>query len=480
MKSRLILVVLTACIAAAATLAVARRSGSNRDSAGKSAEPEAVADDSLVVISPERQQAAAVKTATAEKRAIQTRVTVPGRLQYDDTRHVELRATVSGIVTDIFVKPGDHVDKGAILAAASSPEIGQARSEILKRQDEFDLASQRKQWADQIVKGIEAVVGGISEQKPAEEIRKETAESSLGEYREKLMTAYSRYWLAGQLNSKLSGAVDAGAIARRTALERQSEEETAQSALQAAIEQSRYDGKMQAREAEILAADARRRLELARQTLKAILGPGAGDNLGERGEDLAKVEIRAPFEGEIERRTCTVSERVDVGASLFVLADPSQLWVSAEVREQEWEASALTPGCRLRVTVPALNQESYDAELYYVGREVSRDAHSLPIMGRLDNSKGRLRPGLFVQVELPVGEAVQKIVVPSEAVQTHEGRPVVFVEEAEGRYRRREVKTGASVEGWTEVKAGIAAGERVVSEGAFLLKSEQLLEGERE
>src|SRR5204863_9710444 len=106
--------------------------------------------------------------------------------------------------------------------------------------------------------------------------------------------------------------------------------------------------------------------------------------------------------------------------------------------------------------------------------------HSLPIMGRLDNSKGRLRPGLFVQVELPVGEAVQRLVVPAGAVQTHDGRPVVYVEEAAGRYRRKDVKTGASSEGWTEVKSGVAAGDRAVSEGAFLLKSEQLLEGERE
>jgi cobalt-zinc-cadmium efflux system membrane fusion protein len=435
-------------------------------------------DESLVIIAPERRQAAALKITPVEMRGLQSRVTVPGRLQYDDTRHVELRATVAGIVTEISVKPGDHVEKGAILAVASSPEIGQARSEVLKRQDEFELALQRQEWADQVVKGIENLVAGIKDQKSAEDIRKATTGSNLGEYREKLMTAYSRYWLASQLNARLTSAVDSGAIARRTALERQSEEETSQSALQAAVEQARHDGKMQAREAEILVADSRRRLELSRQTLKAILGPGAGDSLGETGGDLGRVEIRAPFTGEIERRTCTVSERANVGDSLFVLADPSQIWVSADVREQEWEASSLTPGCRLRVTVPALNNESFDADLYYVGREVARDANSLPIMGRLDNSQGRLRPGLFVQVELPVGQAVQRLVVPDGAIQTFDGHPVVYREEAEGRYRRTVVKPGISSDGWTEVTGGLADGDRVVSEGAFLLKSEQLLEAE--
>ncbi|HVJ68210.1 MAG TPA: hypothetical protein VM510_09515, partial [Caulifigura sp.] len=107
--------------------------------------------------------------------------------------------------------------------------------------------------------------------------------------------------------------------------------------------------------------------------------------------------------------------------------------------------------------------------------EVSREAHSLPIMGRLDNSKGRLRPGLFVQVELPIGQVTQQLAVPDAAVQTFVGRPVVYVETAEGHFRRTEIKVGATADGWTEVQQGLVAGDRVVSEGAFLLKSEELL-----
>jgi cobalt-zinc-cadmium efflux system membrane fusion protein len=480
MKSRFSLVIAVLCLIGGIWIVTWWKGVSlNARSEPETATPSAD-DDSLVVLTAGLRQAANIKAVPVELRALQRRVIVPGRLQYDDTLHVDLRAIVSGIITEISVKPGDRVEKGAVLAVASSPDIGQARSDVLMRQAELELAVQRQQWANQVVKGIDDLIAGIKDRKSAEEIRQATSENNLGEHREKLMTAYSRFWLATELSSRLSGIVDSGAIARRTTLERQAEDEAARSALQAAIEQSKHDGTMQAREAEILVADARRRLELARQTLKSILGPGAGDSLGETGLELARVEIRAPFAGEIQRRTCTVSERVNVGDSMFVLADSSHLWVSADVREQEWEASALTAGCRLRVVVPALHNESFDAELYYVGREVSLDAHSLPIMGRLDNSRGQLRPGLFVQVELPIGPAVKRLAVPDEAVQTKDGHPVVYVEEAEDRYRCAEIKIGATSDGWTEVLQGVTVGDRVVSEGAFLLKSEQLLEREPE
>lgn len=477
MKSRLLVVATIACLIGAAIWGVFRWKGSSLEakSDADGSEASAGADPAIVELSAERLKAAAIRVVPAAMRSLQSRVLVPGRLQYDDTRHIEIRATTSAIVTDISVKPGDRVEQGALLSVVSSPEIGQARSEVLKRQAESELAVQKQQWADQIEKGINDIVKGINDRKPADEIRQSTSRINLGEYREKLMTAYNRYWLATQLSSKLNTVADSGAIARKTVLERMSEEETAQSALQAAIEQSRHDSAIQSREADNTLADARRRLELARQAVKSLLGPGAGDSLGETGTELGRVEIRAPFAGEIERRSCTVSERVNVGDSLFVLADSSQLWVSADVREQEWAASALTPGCRLRVTVPAMSNDCFDAELYYVGREVSREGHSLPIMGRLDNLKGQLRPGLFVQVELPIGQVMQRLAVPEASVQSFDGRPVVYVEVAEGRYRRTEIKPGDTADGWTEVQQGLADGDRVVSEGAFLLKSEELL-----
>jgi len=92
----------------------------------------------------------------------------------------------------------------------------------------------------------------------------------------------------------------------------------------------------------------------------------------------------------------------------------------------------------------------------------------------LPNPQGRLKPEMYATVMLGEGEPRPVVVVPASAVQDIDGKPIVFVEEAKGRYRRRDVTVGPERDGTLEVKTGLRAGERIVVTGAFLLKSELL------
>jgi cobalt-zinc-cadmium efflux system membrane fusion protein len=91
------------------------------------------------------------------------------------------------------------------------------------------------------------------------------------------------------------------------------------------------------------------------------------------------------------------------------------------------------------------------------------------------NPEEKLRPGMFVKAHVDVpqsyeGETV--LAVPQSALQTLEGRTTLFVQQGEGVFGRRVVETGHTFEGFTEVYKGIAAGDVVVTEGSFVLKSE--------
>ncbi|MBI4169562.1 MAG: efflux RND transporter periplasmic adaptor subunit, partial [Acidobacteria bacterium] len=105
--------------------------------------------------------------------------------------------------------------------------------------------------------------------------------------------------------------------------------------------------------------------------------------------------------------------------------------------------------------------------------EASRTAHVRVV---LENRSGKLRPGLFVTVAMPLRGAseVEAAAVPDDAVQKLSGLPAVFVELEPGLYELRPVETGREAHGMVEVRHGLEEGEKVVARGAFVLKSELL------
>jgi len=244
-------------------------------------------------------------------------------------------------------------------------------------------------------------------------------------------------------------------------------------------EQSAFDTKREQERARADFEDCQRRHDLARHHLNSLLGyPDSEQSTQGDAPDLSQIEMRAPFAGTIEESVYGVSERLKQGDRQFVLADTSRLWVSANLREADWKVLGIQPDTPLTVETPALPGEKFTAKVYYVGREVSPTSNAVPLVASLDNSGGRLRPGLFVRVSIPLEEQTEVLAVPEQGLMEHERRRFVFVEEQPGRLRRVDVKTGRVSDGWIEIRSGLKAGDRVVTKGAFLLKSELLLERE--
>ena len=93
----------------------------------------------------------------------------------------------------------------------------------------------------------------------------------------------------------------------------------------------------------------------------------------------------------------------------------------------------------------------------------------------LDNPANRLKPGMLVHTRLFFHDEVKGMIVPEAAVQTLNGQPVVFVRVAPGRYAVRPVETGPSLDGNIVLLRGVKAGETVVTQGSFVLKSQVVL-----
>ncbi|MCA9039934.1 MAG: efflux RND transporter periplasmic adaptor subunit [Planctomycetaceae bacterium] len=441
-------------------------------------EPEATIG--LVQLTQEKLVAGGLETETVTTHLLQPEHTVPGRLLYNETRHISIKTPITGILSELPVKPGDKVSQGDLIAVVNSADIGRARSEILRCQSVVDLAVTEHDRMKLISQNLEELLEALKQQMSLDQIEKAYSSKSLGDYRKELLTAYSRYLLATELLENVKPIAQSGAIAGRQMREWESEVQITRSAFRTSCDQSRYDAQQAERSAAYKLADAERMLTIAQQELKTLMGNSTDQFVEFSGDTLSSLEIRAPFDGSIESLVLAKNERLSTTDPICVLADTTSLYVSADIREKDWQAVELEPGTEIKVTSPALPGETLTAKIHYIGREVSVASNAVPLIATIDNSSGQLRPGMFVRVQIPVGAARESIAVPLESVMKHDNEAFVFIDKGENAFERIDIKTGTETQDWVEVLSGLQAGQKVVRDGAFLLKSELLLEGEEE
>lgn len=405
---------------------------------------------------------------------------VPGRLQYDDRKHIEIKAPTEGVIVEMRVKTGDSVKTGQILAVLNSPEIGTARADLLQRTADYQLARKQYDWKELIQNNVQKLVDALLSQRTMESVEKEFSDSKLGDYRSQLLPAYSRYLLAVMINQKSGPLAKSGAISQQTQQMREVDEQETRAALKALCEQSIHDVRQERDQMLAALNDADNRRTISRQHLESLLGSvvDTGSEDLKSAAKLSRLEIIAPFGGTIEERTFSQSERVNRTDSLFTLAQTDSLWVAADIRESDWSAISLNSGQELTVKVIAFPDLTFSARLYYVGRKVSPTTNSVPLIAEIKNPGGILRPGMFAQVMIPGKQKSDVIAVPAQAVLDDAAQEFVFVKDSDRLFRRVDIQSGFKTEDWVEVQNGLTGGEQVVEEGAFTLKSELLLERE--
>jgi cobalt-zinc-cadmium efflux system membrane fusion protein len=439
-------------------------------------------DTDIVTLPEGKLTAANLETASVQSNVLEIANIITGRIQYDERKHVDIKAPLDGLLQEIVVTPGEQVERGELIAILRSPEIGQARSEVIKRKRELDLATQILNRESTISENLNKLLVKITPPANVTTSELNIDESALGVYRQEILTAHAKLQLAQELLGNIQPLAETGAIPGRTIRERQAELQIARSTFQTACDQAIYNSTQSKLESEAKVAESQRQFNLAQQLLEALLGYKDNEdstNLTSE-EALSRLEIRAPFSGTIESRGFANQERVSKGDSILVLANTTSLYVSANLREGDWSAISLIAGTKIKVEVPALEHRSFDATVSFVGREIDSESKAIPLIATIDNQEGLLRPGMFVRVTIPIGKPREAITVSSNAIVQHENHSFAFVNLGGGRFRKVDVRTGQSTEDWIEVLDGLNLGDAVVARGAFLLKSELLLQGETE
>ncbi len=410
----------------------------------------------------------------------QETLTVSGRVDYDQTRRVEIPATTSAVVLNILVQPGQQVSAGQVLAELSSSEVAAVRSELLLRDEELALAEEQFRWDATTYTNVQELVAALQSRPQVEQLEAQFRDRILGRAREQLLAAYARWRAAEQLVSSAQPLAEEGTLPRPTLVERQLELHKASAELRGLCEQVTFQLKQVRDQARIARNEAQRRRDIAEHRLSTLLGYQDSIDAWTTQGDLSRYEVRSPASFTVERRYKAAAERVTPGEPLFLLADTSHLWVRAEVREQDWWKIKVEPGQYLRVQFPGMPHHKLKGRIVYIGREASRDSRAIPLVLMIENADHRFRPGMYAQVIVPVGSPRPVLQIPEPAVVRHQGQTFVFVASSDGSWQRRDVEC-LSVDGeMIPIVSGLSEGERVAVEDVFLLKSALLLESETE
>jgi len=212
-----------------------------------------------------------------------------------------------------------------------------------------------------------------------------------------------------------------------------------------------------------LAATARERLLLAGMSQAETAEVERG------GSPHRQVTMKSPMSGVVVAREVNLGAHVRAGALLYRIADPSQVWVVADVFEQDLPHVAV--GQEVRVEIPHSSEREREGRISYVYPTLDPNRRTGRVRIELDNPEGFLSPGMLANVtfSVPLGE---HLAIPAEALIFTGGRRLVFVDKSEGRLRPVEVQVGPQGGDWVAVEEGLEEHDLVVTSGAFLLAAE--------
>ncbi|HUL13407.1 MAG TPA: efflux RND transporter periplasmic adaptor subunit [Methylococcaceae bacterium] len=213
-------------------------------------------------------------------------------------------------------------------------------------------------------------------------------------------------------------------------------------------------------------ARARSETERARLRLAnlGVQGGGRTDN---------RFALHAPIAGTITERNVNpgMEVRPDLAAPLFVISDIGHLWVLMDVFEKD--IGLIHVGQEVSVRVPAYPDERFPATVDYISQVVDEITRTVKVRCLLPNRAGKLLPAMYAAIDVQSEPGDRAVVVPLSALFTEGESDWLFVAIGDGHYQKRPVKVGLRLKDKAVVEEGLNPGERLVVDGALLLRTEE-------
>jgi len=230
-------------------------------------------------------------------------------------------------------------------------------------------------------------------------------------------------------------------------------------------EKKLWQDKITAEQDYLQAQQAYREAEINAQTSKATLSAlNADDTEGK----LNRYVLRAPFDGIVIEKHIALGEAVKEDANIFLISDLSSVWVEVVLTPKDLENTQVGDEVTIRSTSSNL---SAIGKINYIGNLLGEQTRTAKARVVITNPNLVWRPGLFVDVALSRGKKDLAVAVQSDAIQTLDGKTVLFIKVPNG-FKAQVVTTGVSDDKWTEILDGMSIDVPYAAAGSFVVKAE--------
>ena len=343
-----------------------------------------------------------VQAVTAELRLLDKTLAVTGSLNPDES--VTVSAEVPGRVQTIAVDFGNHVRKGQVVAELDKQELS--------------IAVERAKAS------LAQALARLGLDSSQEAVRPEST-PSIRQAQAQMEDAKSKFQNASSL-------VKSGDISQERFTEAQKVYEARRAVYEAARDDARtLTAQVQALQAEVKLAQKR----------------------------LSDATVRAPFDGEVSQKHVSPGQYIKENTPIVTVVKTSPLRLRVEIPETA--AGAVRVGTRLTFTTDAAPGEQFSAVVRELNPSLDAQSRTLAAEARLTGNHPRLRPGMFVQVQLDIERVSKAVVVPKRALYNVAGLTKMFTIK-DGRTVEHKILPGQEVDGWVEVPSDqIQPGDQV-------------------
>ncbi len=456
-----------------------------------------------------------VKVAVAGSGGLASRISLPGKIVLNADRVAHIVPRAPGIVREVLKNVGDTVRAGEVMAWLESAELGEVKVDYLAKWVALNCSMVDLTRAQEVHDNTAQFLEALNSSPSLETLRDMNA-SAMGENRSILVSAYAEFVYSEAAYQREKPLFEKKVVSERDFQAAEAEYKKAD-ALYAAtrdsiefkIRRDLLEAKraQQVREIElkgvwrrlyVLGLNAEGIAELqahAQLQLRPFLATqqaqctdpnckhcrraeagadGKADtDASEADEKLAWYPLRAPFDGRVIEKHLTLGEKHSDDAGAFTVADLSSVWVNISVYQKD--LAYVKEGMNVSISAGA-SLPSADGIITYLSPVLDEKTRTAMARVVLPNSSGEWRPGLFVSAEIAIGREIATVVVLKSAIQRIGEELVVFLDTSEG-LKPVPVSLGRGNASCVEVLAGLVAGQRYVTQGAFELKAKIVTSG---